>query len=366
MKRIVYVFLFVCTYCFGHNELPFLKFSHAVLSVEKQAVYGQSLPGEYASFPVLSHDLPRVAKKKHIDHLKERAKSLNGDLLVIVDDSVGMVAHYFHIMEHLIGVWNFLVHKHPERVKQILFAFEGSEENEHIRWRGLAHDTTYHLLTAFFPHAKIGLLKDLKTSLKAHTIYISSRTRSHGIPASGYTNMNGSAQFYYHPDRLRRMRDRVFAHMGVTAKARSDALRITYCRRTTGRVLDPAVEDLFLRRIAQEPHCQLNSVDFAAISFREQLQTIANTDLLIGVHGAGLTHLLFLPDHATVLEYYEGGESAFFRLFSQLRGLPYYANSHDRWETGSNHSLINLAPFQDTVTGIDLDGTLQLIKKLFH
>lgn len=38
--------------------------------------------------------------------------------------------------------------------------------------------------------------------------------------------------------------------------------------------------------------------------FRHQLQVIQQTDILIGMHGAGLTHLLFLPDWAAVFELY--------------------------------------------------------------
>jgi protein O-GlcNAc transferase len=36
--------------------------------------------------------------------------------------------------------------------------------------------------------------------------------------------------------------------------------------------------------------------------FVEQLSEIQDTDVLIGMHGAGLTHLLFLPDWAAVVE----------------------------------------------------------------
>lgn len=36
--------------------------------------------------------------------------------------------------------------------------------------------------------------------------------------------------------------------------------------------------------------------------FTEQLSVIQETDILIGMHGAGLTHLLFLPDWAAVFE----------------------------------------------------------------
>ena len=36
--------------------------------------------------------------------------------------------------------------------------------------------------------------------------------------------------------------------------------------------------------------------------FVDQLAIIQDTDVLIGIHGAGLTHLMFLPDWAVVFE----------------------------------------------------------------
>lgn len=38
------------------------------------------------------------------------------------------------------------------------------------------------------------------------------------------------------------------------------------------------------------------------MDFKRQLEITHNSDVLIGVHGAGLTHLMFLPDWAAVFE----------------------------------------------------------------
>ena len=38
------------------------------------------------------------------------------------------------------------------------------------------------------------------------------------------------------------------------------------------------------------------------LAFLDQLRITHNTDIFIGMHGAGLTHLLFLPDWAAVFE----------------------------------------------------------------
>ena len=43
------------------------------------------------------------------------------------------------------------------------------------------------------------------------------------------------------------------------------------------------------------PVVKIELVNFAAFSFAEQLRIVRCTDILVGVHGAGLTHGMFLP-----------------------------------------------------------------------
>jgi len=38
------------------------------------------------------------------------------------------------------------------------------------------------------------------------------------------------------------------------------------------------------------------------MDFKKQLENTHNTDIFIGIHGAGLSHLMFLPDWAVVFE----------------------------------------------------------------
>eukprot|EP00698_Gefionella_okellyi_P001711 TRINITY_DN11581_c0_g2_i1.p1 TRINITY_DN11581_c0_g2~~TRINITY_DN11581_c0_g2_i1.p1 ORF type:complete len:603 (-),score=130.43 TRINITY_DN11581_c0_g2_i1:25-1833(-) len=50
------------------------------------------------------------------------------------------------------------------------------------------------------------------------------------------------------------------------------------------------------------PEVRLVMVDMAQLSAEMQMALIARTDLLVGMHGAGLAHTLFLPSHAGLLE----------------------------------------------------------------
>lgn len=65
---------------------------------------------------------------------------------------------------------------------------------------------------------------------------------------------------------------------------------------TVGRDL---AHPLFLSRVV--PCCR-------ELGFLDQLRITHNTDIFIGMHGAGLTHLLFLPDWAAVFELWVQGQ----------------------------------------------------------
>ncbi|KAJ8726317.1 hypothetical protein PYW07_001015 [Mythimna separata] len=60
-----------------------------------------------------------------------------------------------------------------------------------------------------------------------------------------------------------------------------------------------------------------------SVPFLKQLEITHNTDVFIGMHGAGLTHLLFLPDWAAVFEVYNCEDPNCYLDLTRLRGLKY-------------------------------------------
>lgn len=74
--------------------------------------------------------------------------------------------------------------------------------------------------------------------------------------------------------------------------------------------------------------------DFGTINFgrntkfREQLEITRNTDVFIGMHGAGLTHLLFLPKWATIFELYHCEDPACYKDLARIRGINYITWQH--------------------------------------
>lgn len=61
----------------------------------------------------------------------------------------------------------------------------------------------------------------------------------------------------------------------------------------------------------------------SGLSFKQQLAITRNTDILIGMHGAGLTHLLFLPNWATIFELYNCEDPNCYKDLARLRGVNY-------------------------------------------
>jgi protein O-GlcNAc transferase len=59
-------------------------------------------------------------------------------------------------------------------------------------------------------------------------------------------------------------------------------------------------------------------------SFVDQLRHTHNTDIFMSMHGAGLTHLLFLPDWASLFEIYNCEDNDCYHDLARLRGVKYF------------------------------------------
>jgi len=79
----------------------------------------------------------------------------------------------------------------------------------------------------------------------------------------------------------------------------------------------------------QYPGYTIKTVSFEEMPYREQLVVISQTDLLVSVHGAGNIHVIFLPSHATLVEYYPPGFSGRvrFKYLAACMGIQYVQKS---------------------------------------
>lgn len=104
------------------------------------------------------------------------------------------------------------------------------------------------------------------------------------------------------------------------------------------------------------PGHKVHGVQLDLLRMKEQLQLVANTDILIGMHGAGLTHALFLPNHAGLVELYPSYWSTaniHFQTMARWRRLTYF-----QWQ---NFDFANERPKRCTY--IPKDVVISLVNK---
>ncbi|XP_063702804.1 EGF domain-specific O-linked N-acetylglucosamine transferase [Culicoides brevitarsis] len=107
-------------------------------------------------------------------------------------------------------------------------------------------------------------------------------------------------------------------------------IRVTFLSRKTKYRNILNEQDLY-DEIKDNPEYDVRRVSYGPnLTFHEQLTITRNSDVFIGMHGAGLTHLLFLPNWATIFELYHCGDPGCYRDLARLRGVHYLT-----WENAS-------------------------------
>lgn len=98
----------------------------------------------------------------------------------------------------------------------------------------------------------------------------------------------------------------------------------------------------------------VNGVQLDRLSMVEQLELMSRTDILIGMHGAGLSHILYLPKTSGVIELfpnYMSVANAHFRAMSKWRRLRHvvWANKDKGLEKKDHQTYIPKHVIQDLV-----------------
>lgn len=65
------------------------------------------------------------------------------------------------------------------------------------------------------------------------------------------------------------------------------------------------------------------AVDFATIPFQEQAKMVGSANILVGLHGAGLTHAIWMDKRATLLEISVEEEQPHFGMTTKFSGINY-------------------------------------------
>lgn len=120
---------------------------------------------------------------------------------------------------------------------------------------------------------------------------------------------------------------RILEHFDLVAPSTassSHTLKITVIDRVTKRRLLHQDELIAALKTAFPRH-NIQLVDFAILPFRDQVATVRYSDVLVGVHGAGLTHGMFLPSSSAIVEFMPHNlEHRGFRNMARMLGHSYH------------------------------------------
>ena len=198
-------------------------------------------------------------------------------------------------------------------------------------------ESTFDLWRFFSRHPVIKLKDMIKDPLKVPPP-LQSATANIIIPMAGASNPLWQNDWDVRDCRkaplLELMVQRVFEHYQVPFHSgpRSIALDekndivVTFIdRRGTRRLINHA--ELLQALQLRYPNVVVQAVDFATLSLPDQLRLVQSTDILVGVHGAGLTHTMFMRGNAgAVVEIQpENLGHKGFRNLAAMTGQKYYS-----------------------------------------
>lgn len=105
---------------------------------------------------------------------------------------------------------------------------------------------------------------------------------------------------------------------------KNQRVRVTLLSRDTHyrRILN---EDELVKALKENPEYKVRKAVYnKKVPFKKQLEITRNSDIFIGIHGAGLTHLMFLPNWAAVFEIYNCEDPGCYKDLARLRGIKYF------------------------------------------
>ncbi|MCH9630854.1 MAG: hypothetical protein S4CHLAM37_08600 [Chlamydiia bacterium] len=300
----------------------------------------------------------------------QNIKQFSGKTLMLFEGSNFAIAltHYYHLLEHLVGIYALYGHKHAQNVKQIMLLGDG--KTTYPNWEG-PNNINKHLMKGLFPNAEVYTYHSLRARYPGKAIFIeegffSDRALTDSVPECLHLHkMLGSTYKSFSPDVIENMSN----HMHVYTRSQnkpSQKLRVTYIMRNAPRYVSPRQRKALFAKIKGLHEVDFKTYYLEKMSYQNQIEIMKNTDVLIGVHGNGLSHLLFLPRDAAVVEVMpEGCLMLDYRLFSNIKKLRYYGvqagkyllNDEEAYKKGY-HGDANY-----TVKSIDTRLILDILRK---
>jgi hypothetical protein len=248
-----------------------------------------------------------IYENKKIESFDKKSKSTIS--FVIKDD---LIEHYFHFMETMI--WLYAIWKeylYEKSIENIIFEFP--------RWSNEKQNNIQStILSKLFPHSNKISIKEFKKIDEIHDLIIIDRSLGNS-KINKFCEQSLDFAWKWAPI----MKSEILSTFDLSRQNNYDKLKLIYITRNPPRYLVPQLEDKLLSDILKFGHVE--KVDFSQKTPREQMEIALNADIMIGVHGNGLTNAFWLPPHATLIEIFpEGVHHYDYQLFCELLSLRYF------------------------------------------
>ena len=269
----------------------------------------QRLPAQYFSqgiFTIEEDGLPLVTRGGS-------APGREDELAVVFRDGP-MIAHYFHFMELLIGC-HLLCERYfsTKKVKSIYFGMQP--------WNNLKqNEVQQKLLSTIYPGAEVYDKNRTPESSQIANVLVIDRSSARKLTTINkfldpFLQMEWSAGAT--------LRERVLSMIAPVTKPDGGRKRAGYVLRNPPRTLSESLENTIISLVSET--YELVKLDFASMSWAEQVRSVRDLDLLFGVHGNGLTNVCWMKPGAKVIEFFPPGVHHYdYQVFCEIFGLNYF------------------------------------------
>ena len=225
-----------------------------------------------------------------------------------------MFRHYFHFIETLLILFAAQREYFPgARLEKFYFGA--------LEWNNPSHaDVQRHLLTILYPGAEIITNLGSEPIAVENLIYIDRR-----LARTSMNKMIDPVLFLvakWGPA----LRARIYAALGIELRGAPSSgvmRRSLYVPRKPPRTMAPDVEQSVMNMLAAAT--DVSTAEFTGMPWADQVRASAESDLMLGVHGNGLTNLLWMPPHARVIELFpEGVHHYDYQVLSEVMHLDYF------------------------------------------
>lgn len=266
-----------------------------------------------------------ILKECSISGHGTEAPSFKTAVAFIDDPEANFMGHYFHFMEYMIAVVHALDRAGipPTQVDLVLFP-----EIRNDSWKGSFHDHNLHLLKSYFPAAAAIYNRPyLEQHIRTLNIKTCLTIRRSSMDHRDINKMCGGIFSKINDSAIQAFVDATYAYWKLEPLAEKGPVAVTYIsRRRSKRRYPGFVEKKLERAVSAIEGVRFRKVRMEELGFKEQIQLAYETDVMISIHGNGLTHSFFMRPDRVMIEIFPKGTFQFdYFSFARLRHHSYYA-----------------------------------------